>query len=288
MEKRKVLVTGAGGIIATRIISELKEKYDLRMTDIRNINSNGEPDNDIQIADLLEKDRDIYRHLFKGVDTVIHSAFVRAKANSYIMYNGEAFSAEMSNVQMAYNVYQTCVEEDVKRVVVISSNHATDYYEGLIHQGKMACVTPEMAPYSDNYYGWAKISYEAMGFVFAVGKVNDGRKLQNVQIRIGAPRDNDLDPCTPGDFARMHRALGTYLSQRDELQLIVKSIEAESIEDENGIPFQIFYGISNNYHKFWDIGNAKRVIGYEPQDNSSIKFGKDVARITNVEQVTTE
>ena len=168
----------------------------------------------------------------------------------------------------------------IRRVVVISSNHAADYYENLIHKGLLLSVTPDMPPYSDNYYGWAKISYEALGFVFASGKMNEGRKLPNVQIRIGAPRETDIESCQPGDLVKMHRDLGAYLSLADEVQLITKSIEATAIEDENGIPFQIFYGVSNNSHNFWDIGNARRVIGYDPQDNSSIHFADQVARIT--------
>ncbi|OUC08022.1 hypothetical protein RY27_11455, partial [Litorilinea aerophila] len=42
--------------------------------------------------------------------------------------------------------------------------------------------------------------------------------------------------------------------------------------DENGVPFQIFYGVSNNPHAFWSIVNARKVIGYEPQDNSEVRF----------------
>ncbi|NLB45132.1 MAG: NAD(P)-dependent oxidoreductase, partial [Clostridiaceae bacterium] len=165
-------------------------------------------------------------------------------------------------------------------VVVISSNHAADYYENLIHKGLMLSVTPAMPPFSDNYYGWAKIAYEALGFVFATGNMNNQKKLPNVQIRIGGPRETDIESCPIGDVVKMHRALGAYLSLRDELQLIEKSIEAASIDDENAIPFQIFYGVSNNTHNFWDIGNARRLIGYAPQDNSSIRFAKQVARIT--------
>lgn len=40
------------------------------------------------------------------------------------------------------------------------------------------------------------------------------------------------------------------------------------------MPFQIFYGISNNPHAFWSIANARKVIGYEPQDNSEIRFNE--------------
>jgi NAD+ dependent glucose-6-phosphate dehydrogenase len=33
----------------------------------------------------------------------------------------------------------------------------------------------------------------------------------------------------------------------------MKSIEVEKIETQHGIPFQIFYGISDNTRKFWSI-----------------------------------
>ena len=79
----------------------------------------------------------------------------------------------------------------------------------------------------------------------------------------------------------MHRALGAYLSVRDQVQLFVKSIETDNIEDENGVPFQIFYGISDNSHKFWSITNARKVIGYEPEDNSAYRFAGRIAEILN-------
>jgi len=60
-------------------------------------------------------------------------------------------------------------------------------------------------------------------------------------------------------------------------QLFIKSIETEDIRDEQGVPFQIFYGISDNPHAFWSIVNARRVIGYEPQDNSEIRFADLIA-----------
>ena len=96
------------------------------------------------------------------------------------------FQAEHANVALAYNVYRVALEEGVRRVVVCSSNHASDYYERLVWDGRVDMVTPEMPPRSDNWYGWSKASYELMGFVFATGKV-DGRKLEVVQWRIGGP-----------------------------------------------------------------------------------------------------
>ncbi len=212
----------------------------------------------------------------------------------------QRFAAEFNNVQMAYNVYRVAWEENVHRVVVCSSNHAADYYEPLILQHKMDLVTPSMRPFSDNYYGWAKEVYEHLGFVFAVGKANSpvthgmqakigptggatvadrehGRPLENVQIRIGGPRETDVANCPKGDLTCVRRALAAYISQRDLAQLFVKSIETEDIRDDNGVPFQVFYGVSNNSHAFWSIANARKVIGYEPEDNSEIRFSDLVA-----------
>ena len=102
----------------------------------------------------------------------------------------------------------------------------------------------------------------------------------NAQLRIGAPRDNDLDSIEAGGITRMRRALGAWISVRDEVQLFSKSITTTDIRDENGVPFQIFYGISANSTRFWDISNAKRVIGYEPEDDALVEFRDQVARIT--------
>jgi nucleoside-diphosphate-sugar epimerase len=181
---------------------------------------------------------------------------------------------------MAWNVMQACVEADGPRAVILSSNHAADYYEPLIHSGDFFGVTHEHVPYSDNYYGWAKVSYEGLGFVFATGRQNEGRQLENVQLRIGAPRDNDLESVEVGDITRMRRALGAWISVRDEVQLFVKSITTPDIRDEHGVPFQIFYGISGNSTRFWDISHARRVIGYEPADDSIVVFRDEIARIT--------
>ena len=43
------------------------------------------------------------------------------------------------------------------------------------------------------------------------------------------------------------------------------------------MPFQIFYGISENPHAFWSIANARKVIGYAPEDNSELRFADKIA-----------
>ncbi len=122
-------------------------------------------------------------------------------------------------------------------------------------------------------------AYESLGFTYATGTVSNGRPLEVVQLRIGGPRESDAEKFSPDRPEQMHRGLGCYLSQRDQTQLAVKSIETEDITNELGVPFQIFYGISDNTQKFWDLSNARRVIGYEPEDDSSVKFGDKVGEV---------
>jgi hypothetical protein len=263
--RRKVVLTGAAGLIAGQMLPVLREHYDLTLLDVRKTDRGGREIPDIQIANLLNRDRDAYRHHFRDAYAVVHSGFVRAEDPE------QQFFAELANVEMAYNVYQVSWEENVRRVVSISSNHAADYFEPLILDGAHDFVDPDDRALSDNYYGWAKETYEHLGFVFAVGKVN-GRSLENVQIRIGGPRETDVARCPKGDLRCMRRALAVYLSQRDFDQLLVKSIEAPDIRDQRGVPFQIFYGISDNARAFWSIANARGVIGYAPQDDSEIRF----------------
>jgi NAD+ dependent glucose-6-phosphate dehydrogenase len=143
---------------------------------------------------------------------------------------------------MAHNVYQVALEEGVQRVVMASSNHAADFYEPLIHSGEFDHVRPDTynagaRPLADNLYGWAKESYEHLGFLYAVGK-ETLRPLEVVQIRIGAPQENTLD--TVKTLQAMNRYLGAYLSARDCAQIFIKSIETVDIHDEHGVPFQVF------------------------------------------------
>ena len=210
-EKRKVLMTGACGVVSSLLISELNDRYDLVLTDVKQPQGNRSGNDEsvferLQVADLVDPNRDNYRHLFEGVDAVIHNAFV---GRATLDVSVAEFEHELANVRMAYNIYQTALEE-------------------------------------------------------------------NVHIRIGGPRETDVENCELGDLQKVRRALAVYASQRDLVQLYVKSIETESIEDKRGVPFQIFYGISGNTHAYWSLVNAREVIGYEPQDNSELRFADAV------------
>ena len=282
MAKRRVVLTGASGYVAQRMFRELSERWDVVPIDVRATTRDGAPVPGIVVADLTERDRDRYRQHFRGADAVIHCGFVRPPGDAPWPNTGDAkFWAEHDNIALAYNVYRVALEEGVKRVVVASSNHAADYYERLVWADKLDMVTPEMPPRSDNWYGWAKAAYELLGFVFATGTI-DSRVLEIVQWRIGGPRDDDIDRVKPGDIKDMHRALGAYLSRRDQVQQAIRMVEAEDIADEHGVPFLIVYGISGNTHRFWSLAGARQKIGYVPEDDSQVNFADKIATIARV------
>jgi hypothetical protein len=279
--KRRVVLTGAAGYVAQRMFAELDERWTLVPIDVSATTRDGRPVPGLVVADLTHRDRDQYRQHFRGADAVIHCGYVRAPgldATTWQNNSDAKFWAEHDNVALAYNVYRTALEEGVRRVVVASSNHAADYYERLVWADRLDMVTPEMPPRSDNWYGWAKAAYELLGFVFATGTVGD-RKLEIVQWRIGGPRDDDIDSVEPGDIKTMHRALGAYLSRRDQVQQAIRMVEAEDIADEHGVPFLIVYGISGNTHRFWSLAGARQKIGYVPQDDSQVNFADKIAAI---------
>ncbi len=267
MPKRKVLVTGASGTIAGVLLPALSDRYELTLLDARAIDKNGAEIDGIHLVDLRDKNRDRYRHHFRGIDAVVHCAYYRIHDQGDDVY----FASELENLQLTYNVYQAAWEAGVRRLVAASTNHAADFYENYALDGAVPMVSPAQNA-SDNWYGWAKIAFEQIGQVFASGLSHGGRALENVQVRIGGPRETDVAAAPLGDLRRMRRALAVYISQRDMAQLFIKSIECADIRDDLGVPFQIFYGISNNAHAIWSSANARRVIGYAPQDNSEERF----------------
>jgi hypothetical protein len=268
-------VTGATGYIASQLLPLFRQRYDLVLLDVRTSDAAGQPVSDTRIADFLADDvSDLGRH-FDGVDAVVHLGYWRPPGKTVTGVD-KSYLEERPNVDMAERVYRFALDHGVRRVVVASSNHAADWWEPLMHARQVNGIGPEDLPRTDNYYGWAKIAYEALGWMYACGAF--GRKLEMVQVRIGAPREINAAEFD-GRPAQYKRDLGAYISARDLQQLMVRSIETPSIEDKWGVPFQIFYGISENTRAFWSITNAREVIGYAPEDDSEVKYADDIRRL---------
>ena len=283
---QKILMTGATGYIANQLLPTFREAYEMVLIDVKTENPGGERVEGVVTADLIDPDRSKYAAYFDGVDAVVHLGYKRKTGEPL-----DHYFDEKANVEMAYNVLRSAYDAGVPRVVMASSNHAADWYEhNLIHTRKMESLDPYKLPLSDNFYGWAKATYEHLGFLFACGlsgfedasggeqhtsSTPSGRKMGVVMVRIGAPREIDVS-LYKGDPAGYKRDLGAYISPRDLTQLFQKGIEAPNIENEHGVPWQVVYGISDNTRAFWSLASAREALGYEPEDDSEVRFAKDI------------
>jgi NAD+ dependent glucose-6-phosphate dehydrogenase len=288
---RRVLLTGACGEIASRILPRLRRQFELVLLDVKTTDRQGRPVAGVTLADLSDPDRSRYQPHFAGIDTVVHLGYRHSGGADWgaDLPPIERFEGELLNLRMAQHVYRCALEAGVRRVVMASSNHAADWYEhNLVHARKQDIVSPTDLPLSDNFYGWAKAASELLGFVYASGAF--GRALEVVQVRIGAPRDvagrhyeGELreQHAGPGGsgLANFKRDLGAWISPRDLAQLFARAIEAPDIRDARGVPWLVAYGISGNTRAFWSLEEARRVLGYAPEDDSEITYADDIRRL---------
>ena len=268
--RKSVLLTGATGYIAGQLLPALRERYDVRLNDVRDTDRDGSRIDDVAVLDLLEADRSEAERLFDGVDTVVHCGYIRPRPD-------HVYEDERRNVDLMQRVFDLAMAAGVRRVVACSTNQAAKWYEQPYYAGRRDRVTPEDYPRPDTFYGWAKAAYESLGFLYACGSL--GHKLEVVMIRIVAPREIDAADFADQPVERYLRDIAGYVSERDLQQLFVKSIDTPDIDDPYGVPFHIFYGVSSNARTFWSIVNAREVIGYAPEDDSEVRFAADIARM---------
>ncbi|HEX2741635.1 MAG TPA: NAD(P)-dependent oxidoreductase [Rubrobacter sp.] len=276
--RMKVLLTGATGYIAGQLLPAFRERYDLRLVDVKDVDASGNRVEGVEVSDLLSDDDSTLEPLFSDMDVVVHCGHFKPDGDDpRSLYQGER-----RNVDMMQRVYQLALEGGARRVVAASTNQAAKWYERPYYAGLRDRVGPEDYPRPDSFYGWAKAAYEPLGFLYACGSL--GRKLEVVQIRIVVPREIDAALFEDEPPERYVRELAGYISERDMQQLFCKSAETPDIDDQHGVPFHIFYGVSDNARKFWSITNARKVIGYEPRDDSEIRFANDIARLLHREE----
>lgn len=288
----KVLITGAAGHMATLAMPGLQGRHALSLTDLREPGLLPEGAK-FSAMSLVNASDSMMAELFRGVDAVIHSAYIpSAERDVYSMEppHLSRFDAELGNIGMAQRVYRFALEAGVKRVVIVSSNHAADWYEHTqVHRLQREMIYPGDLPLSDNFYGWSKASYELLAYPYACGTF--GRQLEMVMLRIGSPYPIDVSRYEPGvpaprsglprpeGPAAFKRALGAWLSERDCAALCRCALEAPLALPAAAVPWVVAYGISDNTRAFWSLDSARRVLGYNPQDDSEAAYADAVARL---------
>jgi nucleoside-diphosphate-sugar epimerase len=161
------------------------------------------------------------------------------------------------------NVLEAAVAHRVSRYVFASSNHVTGMYEfdppySAIVAGdydgldptSIRLIASDWPIRPDSGYGVGKAFAEAAARHHA-----DRHGLSCICLRIGTVRADDR-PAEPRHFA-------TLLSHDDLVRLVECALEAPP-----ELRFGIYYGVSANTWRFWDVANAREEIGFEPADDT--------------------
>ena len=240
----KLLITGCNGLIGKILWTNLEGDFDLYGLDI----VASKPSNKIYRADISNRQQ-------------VESTFSRIAPLSYVVHLAGDPRADAgwdsvlaSNIGGTKNIYEAARLAGVKRIVFASSNHVTGAYEGTPSSQSTRqnppWITTRDPVRPDGFYGVGKAAGEAIARMYY-----EIHGIESICLRIGSVTKDD-DPNMDARFE------STWLSHRDLVQLVSKSLEAN-------VKFGIYYGVSNNTKRFWDIANAEAELGYHPEDDAS-------------------
>ena len=151
-------------------------------------------------------------------------------------------SVRERNIVGTYNVFEAARQAGVRKIVFASTNHVMGMYDR-DQQWPIYAAQP-VRP--DSLYGVSKAFGEALGRHYA-----DQCGLSVICLRIGwflpQPRD---------EISRW-----MWLSPRDCAQVTWRAIESD-------LGFGVFYAISANGGRHWDITDTIEKLGYRPDDDA--------------------
>jgi nucleoside-diphosphate-sugar epimerase len=254
---RRVLVTGAEGLIGGIVRARLADRYDLRLLTREPAPF---PSHVADIANL-----DALTPAFDGVEAVVHLA---ASAD----VDSEWPDVLAANLIGVRNVLEAAHRAATELVVFASSNHAVGMYEldgapdiYRPHKSDADLLPASAPPRPDSLYGASKVWGEAIGRYYAE-RVGTPRV---VCLRIGWVSDDDSyapprPPASPDipnltieDRYRRMRAM--WLSHRDCASLVEAALTAD-------VRFAIVNGVSDNSGRWFTLDEGRRLLGWEPQD----------------------
>jgi len=232
--KKRVLITGAAGHIGSSLAESLKERYDLRLHYHHKIPEHP-PVSDVHIADVANYDE--IAPAMEGIDAVVHMA---ADPSTRATWE----SVRDRNIVGTYNVYESARRAGVKKVIFASTNHVMGMYD----RDRQWPIYVSQPVRPDSLYGVSKAFGEALARHYV-----DQYGLPIICLRIGwflqRPRDEI--------------GLWMWLSPRDCAQVVWRAIESP-------LTSGIFYAISRNSRRHWDITETIEKLGYRPEDDAEV------------------
>ena len=249
IQVHKIAITGAAGLIGRVLVGGLGERYS-----VSGLDRNGSRRGAVRRVDMARPRR--LASLFEGIDTVVDLAALPSARTTW----KEVWE---NNLPATMNAFEAARLAGVRRVVFASSNHVTGGYEreppyAAIVAGEYDGLDPRETPLiqtswplrPDGAYAIGKALGEA-----AARYYSDEHGLSAICLRIGTVNAEDR-PRAPRHFV-------TLLSHADLLRLVEAAVTAPA-----EVRYGVYYGVSRNRWRFWDVANAAEEIGFEPQDDA--------------------
>ena len=245
MNGLNVLLTGACGRIGKTFFEASKDRYTFVLTD--RIEPDFAVDAPHRFMRLDLADASAVGNALEGIDVIVHLAGIPHATASFdeLLPN---------NILATTYLFEAAIAAGCKRLVFASSAQTIEGYP-VDRQ-----ITPGMQVMPANLYGVSKCYGEALCGYYAAK-----RGLSTIALRIGAFEFPDRHELTNA------RDLSAWLSPRDAVQLLQRSVEVE------GVQHLIAHGISNNRFKRLDLSETTRVLGYEPMDDAFQQFDIPIA-----------
>ncbi|WP_354687206.1 NAD(P)-dependent oxidoreductase [Cupriavidus necator] len=288
----RILVTGAAGNLGRKVVEALASTpwcttiigVD-RAGDAASFPAHARERLQFITADLSQTDS-AWTRLMAGTDAVVHLAAIQPTPDA-------TWQQAVASYDMTLRVLRAAAEQGVRRFVFASSNHVMGGYKdqplaGQLGPGKLTTALP-VAPGTHWHNGievvdsTAYATSKAMGerLCAAVAALSGGR-LTSVALRIGWAQPGDNDPNdinyagaaeTPPPGATLDEqsriALrwfrNMWLSNGDLARLFIAAVSADGADWPDGSV--IVNGVSDNGGMDWDLGSARRYLGYAPQDD---------------------
>jgi NAD+ dependent glucose-6-phosphate dehydrogenase len=232
MAKKRVLITGAAGRIGSHLSEALKERYELRVLYNRTVPEKP-PVDDVYVADV--SDYAAIAPALQGMDAVVHMAADPSPRATWE-------SVRDKNIAGTYNVYEAARAAGCNKIVFASTNHVMGMYD----RDRQWPIYANQPVRPDSLYGVSKAFGETLGQYYA-----DQHGLSVICLRIGwflpEPRDEI--------------GMWMWLSPRDCAQAVWRAIESP-------LGYGVFYAISRNTRRHWDITETIERLGYRPEDDS--------------------
>ncbi len=248
--RKKIVLIGGSGVVGHNLERELATLYEIVIIDIsepedRNNNNYIKANiaNMDQLMNAIPDDAYALVNLacLPWQPPIVDKDAIRRSSDTYIIG--------------AYNVFLAAAKKGIGKVVFASSIHVTGAYEA---EGKSLLgrkITTDDYPLSVSAYGAMKLCAEQFGYLF-----HKEKNISVICLRMGGVKEDELSLLR--EDKRAHQVI---LSKRDTVEIFHKAINTD-------VKYGVYYAVSDNPGRPWDISDTIDELGFNPQINSADLF----------------